>query len=383
MRASEVTGRRMRNSGLTGTPFTQADEVVRWHHAMQGQDYGLAKWSIGQRTLGLVEGDVDEALAEGSIVRTHVLRPTWHLVARDDVRWLLALTGPRVQLRNERRYRELGLDPRVLARCQQVIGSALEGGGRMTREEIGASLAGAGIDPSGQRLPYIIMHGELEAMITSGGLRGRRHTYALFDERVPPEPREFDRDVALVELTRRYLASHGPATAQDLGWWSSLTIAGINRALRHLGDDVRIEQIDGVTFWMAAAEPGRPPRPSGMHLLPGYDEMVVGFRQSRYVGDPRALEARAAWSEQSLPNGVVLSKGRVAGLWRRTIEPREVRIQVYLYERPEPSARRELEAIARRLGRFVGREAAIRVVRVHPTVPRVTGEMGDGVALRR
>jgi len=361
MRADQVAARRMRNSRLTGPRFTRPDAVAAWHGAMQGQDYGQAKWSIGQRAEGLVDADVDQALAAGSIVRTHVLRPTWHLVARQDLRWLLALTGPRVQGRNTRRHRELGLDARVLARSERVIASALEGGGRMTRDEIGAILAGAGIDPSGQRLPYVLMHCELEAVICSGGLRGKQHTFALLDKRVPPDRRGFDRDVALVELTRRYLASHGPATALDLGWWSSLTIAEIDRALHALGDEVRGETIDGLTFWMAAGEPGRAPSARGVHLLHGYDELVVGYRESRYFGDPRASKARAAWKDQTLPNGVILANGRVAGLWRSTIEPHAVRIEVHPYEGLGRVAARGLEAAARRLGRFVGRPATVNV----------------------
>src|SRR2546422_6651480 len=114
MRADQVAGRRMRNSRLTGPRFTRPDAVAAWHGAMQGQDYGQAKWSIGQRAEGLVDADVDQALAAGSIVRTHVLRPTWHPVARHHLPWLLALTGPRVQGRNTRRPPELGLDPRGL-----------------------------------------------------------------------------------------------------------------------------------------------------------------------------------------------------------------------------------------------------------------------------
>jgi hypothetical protein len=354
----------MRNSRLTGPGFARPDEVVAWHAAMQGQDYGAAKWSIGQRAEGLVDADVDEALTTGSIVRTHVLRPTWHLVARQDLRWLLALTGPRIRGANERRHRELGLDAKVLARSERVIASALAGGARLTRDEIGSVLAGAEIDPSGQRLPYVLMHCELEAVICSGGLRGRQHTFALLDERVPPDRRGFDRDLALAELARRYLASHGPGTARDLAWWSSLTIADITRALHALGDDVRSETIDGLTFWMAAGEPGRLPGARGVHLLHAYDELVVGYRHSRYFGDPRAAEALGAWRDQTLPNGVILSNGRVAGLWRRTIEPRAVRIEVHPYEGLEPGAARALEAAARCLGRFVGRPATIEASQI-------------------
>jgi Winged helix DNA-binding domain len=361
MLTRDVARWRMRNSGFTASPFETPEEVVRWHGAMQAQDYGPTKWAIGQRlATNVVDADIDDALNAGSIVRTHVLRETWHLVARDDVRWLLALTGPRVQRAAEGRYRELGLDARVRARCERVIESALKGT-RVTRDEIGALLARAGIDPAGQRLPHILMHCELEAVICSGGLRGRQQTYALLDDRVPPDDRRFDRERAVVELTRRYLRSHGPATPNDLGWWSGLTIADITRALADLGQEVRSETVDGLTFWMIAQEPARAPSVRGAHLLHAYDEGIVGYRGSRYFGDPRAGQTRAAWTDRGLPNGVTLSNGRIAGLWRRTIEPRRIRIEVNPYERLPPATVRALDSAARRFGRFFGRPAIVEV----------------------
>src|SRR2546423_5304138 len=153
MHGLQISRRRVRASRLAGSPFDAPEEVVRWHGAMQAQDYGPATWSIGQRARGLVDHDVDRALATGSIVRTHVLRPTWHVVAREDIRWMLALTGPRVHGHNGPRYRELGLDEQVRARCEALLVSALQGGHRRTRRSIAHLLDDAGIDTSGQRLP--------------------------------------------------------------------------------------------------------------------------------------------------------------------------------------------------------------------------------------
>jgi len=360
MKPIEIARRRMRNSRLTGTGFESPDEAVRWHLAMQAQDYGPGKWSIGQRSTGLVEGDLDEALAAGSIVRTHVLRPTWHFVARDDVRWLLSLSGPRVQQGNAGRYRDLGLDERTRARCEAVIVSALEGGTHLTRNEIGSVLDDAGIDRQGQRLPHILMHCELEAVIGSGGLSGKQQTYALLDERVPKGGRS-DRDEALAELTRRYLTSHGPATVKDLNWWSGLTMGDIRKALGLLGAEVRSETVDGIVFWSIAADEVPPPPARGAHLLQTYDELVVGFGESRFFGDPGVERARAAWSgrDGTLPSGGVLLNGRVGGHWRRTIERTLIRMELYLYEEPKRGDARALDAAASDLGRFFGREVAL------------------------
>jgi hypothetical protein len=356
----EIARRRIRNSRLTGTAFGSADEAVRWHLAMQAQDYGPGKWSIGQRSTGLVDADLDEALAAGSIVRTHVLRPTWHFIARDDVRWLLALSGPRVQQGNAGRYRELGLDARARARGEKLISSALAGGDRLTRNEIGEILDAAKFDRSGQRLPYILMHCELEAVIGSGGLSGKQQTYALLDERVPKGGR-FDRDDALVELTRRYLGSHGPATVKDMSWWSGFTMADVRKALDLLEAEVRSETVDGIVLWSIAADEAPPTPARGAHLLQTYDELVVGFSESRFFGDPGIERARAAWSgrDGTLPSGGVLLNGRIGGHWRRTIERTLIRMELHLYEEPKRADARALEAAASDLGRFFGREVEL------------------------
>lgn len=363
MKTLEIARRRLRNSRLIGDGFESPNAVVRWHGAMQAQDYGPAKWSIGQRAAGLVDEDLDRALATGSVIRTHLLRPTWHFVAREDVRWLLALTGPRIQQHNGRRYRELGLDQRRRRRCESVIASALEGGNRLTRKGVAAVLDAAGIDRSGQRLPYVLMHCELEAVICSGGLSGKQQTYALLDERVP-NGRAFDRDEALVELVRRYLTSHGPASVKDMSWWSGLTTADIRRALDLVGREVRSEAIDDIRLWSLAPDEARAPAARGALLLQPYDEVLVGFTESRYFGDPRAAAARASWGNRGLPNGVVLLNGGVAGLWRRTLGRASIKVEVFIYERPKPSDARALGGATAHLARFVGLPVTVETARL-------------------
>jgi hypothetical protein len=332
---------------------------------MQAQDYGPAKWAIGQRSKGLTDADVDAALAGGSIVRTHVLRPTWHFVAREDLRWLLALTGPRIQRGTASRWRELGLDPRTLARSVKAIASALEGGNRLTRGEIGELLERSRIDRSGQRLPHILMHCELEAVICSGGLDGKQHTYALVDKRAPRRTGEPSGDRAVVELVRRYLSSHGPASVQDLRWWSSLTVADIKRALEELGHEVVCDDVNGIELWtVAGAASSRTSKPRGAELLHVYDELLVGYSETRYLGDPRADAARAAWGDRSIPMGVVLLNGGVTGHWRRTARRNALEVEVRLYDRPAPSTRTALQKSAQELGAFVGLRATLRLERM-------------------
>jgi hypothetical protein len=163
---------------------------------------------------------------------------------------------------------------------------------------------------------------------------------------------------------RRYLTSHGPATVQDMRWWSGLTAGDVKRGLDMLGSEVQREAIDAITFWSMASDVSRAPSAHGMHLLQAYDELLVGYTESRHVGDPRAAAARAAWKDRRLPSGVVVLNGGVAGHWRRTIEKDSVRVEVYAYEEPAPGDARALEAAAGKLGRFLGRRATVEATRL-------------------
>ncbi len=200
-------------------------------------------------------------------------------------------------------------------RSEKVVTSALEGGNRLTRDELATVFERRKLDPGGQRMPYLLMHCELEGVIGSGGRNGKQQTYALLDERVPSGGRRLDRDEAVVELVRRYLASHGPATVKDLSWWSGLTMTDLRAALGSLEDEVASDEVDGLTFWSTAQERSRRPAAArGVHLLQTYDELVVGYTESRFHGDTSGDLARQAWSDRTYPTGVFLLHGGSAGI---------------------------------------------------------------------
>ena len=362
MKPTDVMRWRMLNTRLTGAPFGSAEEAVRWHGAVQGQDYGPAKWSIGQRTANLVDRDIDGALDTGAILRTHVLRPTWHLVARDDIRWILALSGPRVHRQIEPRLRQLGLDPKTLSRCEDAVVSALQGGDHLTRADIAGVLDEAGIERAGQRLPHILIHCELESLICSGRLAGKQQTYALLEERAPARG-SLDPEDSMAELVRRYLRSHGPATVRDMRWWSGLTVRDIKDTLHLLGSEVSSEAHEGLTFW-SMNEDGRPPPMRGAHLLQMLDEIFVGYSESRHFSDPRAREARTAWSERGQPAANILLRGRVAGHWKRTADKKVMSVELLLYDDPKPADLGAMKAAVKRMGSFVGLPVAMVTSRI-------------------
>ncbi len=221
---NDIAARRLQAQRLTGAPFTSPLDAIRWLTAVQAQDYGAAKWALAQRSGATTDVELDRLFDQGAILRTHVLRPTWHFVLPEDIGWLLALTGPRVRAGLVARYRRLELDEKVARRAEALFTAALAGGSHLTRGELGEVLSAARISPDGQRLPHLIMRAELDSLIASGPRRGKQFTYALLEERVP-KPRALDRDQAVAELTLRYFRSHGPAQVQDFMWWSGLRMA--------------------------------------------------------------------------------------------------------------------------------------------------------------
>ena len=357
MTKPDIVRQRLAQQRLIGEPLQSPAEVVAWLGAVQSQDYPGAKWSLGLRMQDRRDEAVEQAFNAGQILRTHVMRPTWHFVAPADIRWLLDLTGGRVQAGLGSRYRQLELDADQFARSRAVIARSLAGGQALTRLELGAALESAGISTEGQRLPHILTHAELEGLIVSGPRQGKQHTYALLDERVPPGPR-LGREEALAELVRRYFTGHGPATMRDFTWWSGLTVADAKAGLAAAGGGLAQTEIDGETYIYAAAmlpETDLAIEESAF-FLPTFDEFLVGysgFEKSRWAG--RAANRQAHFDAR------ILLAGRVAGSWRRTIKKNAVTIEAVPFT-PLPADEEEaLLDAAERYAAFVGQPAQIEI----------------------
>jgi hypothetical protein len=347
----------MRNLRLSGTPFDAPEDVVRWLVAVQSQDYGPAKWSVAQRTHRVSDAVMDRALADGTILRTHVLRPTWHFVLPADIRWLLELTAPRVQALNAYMYRQFELDGAVLKKCNVRLVRALQGGNQLTRRELEAVLNRAGIATNGFRLAYILMNAELNGIICSGALNGKQHTHALLNERVL-QAKRLTRDEALAELTLRYFASHGPATAKDFKSWSSLTAADIKKGLEMVAAQLEHEIIDGLSCWFVTSAACPKAASPAVHLLQGYDEYVMGYSESKYLLDVSG-NAKSFPKHQTVFNGVVILDSQVAGRWKRTLEKSSVVIDVALYKPFSRAQTKALQAAADRHAEFLGLTVAV------------------------
>jgi hypothetical protein len=350
---TDIAARRLHTQRLVGEPFPSAVDAVRWLGAVQSQDYGSAKWALGQRVRDATDADLDRLYDEGAILRTHVLRPTWHYVLPEDIQWLLALTGPRVLLGVAGRHRQLEIDEGVIARANEVFAEALAGCRSLTRAELGESLEAAGISPEGQRLPHLIMAAELQGLIASGPRRGKQVTYALLAERAPAAP-GLDRTAALAELTRRYFKSHGPAQLQDFVWWSGLTIAQARAGLELAGETLDRQTIDGQDYWCDAEAPPVEDMGGVAHLLPNFDEYTVAYRDRAALHGDHPFDP-TLFAFGSILANVVTVDGRVRGAWRRTVQGSAVRVEVRPLGRLEPAEASAVDEAARRYARFLGR----------------------------
>lgn len=355
MDARTIVLRRLHAQRLAGDPFATPAEAVTWSGAVQAQEYAEALWALGMRVREVTAADAEAACDRGEILRTHVMRPTWHFVAAADLRWLLRLTGPRVQAKNAGRYRDLGLDADTRRHCAAVLADVLADGEPRTRRELGVLLeAAAGIETAGQRLPHALMSAELEGVIASGPRRGKQHTYRLLDGRVPAAPqRAREEDVA--ELVRRYFTSHGPATLRDFAWWSGLTTADGRAGLALCASKLAAKEDANGTFWIAAAGCGaegpRPPS-SGAFLLGTFDEVVVGHR------DLRNVHADGSATTDLLPRPILID-GVTVGGWTRRLARRGVTIEAVLDVALDDQQEAALRAAADRFGAFVGLPARL------------------------
>jgi hypothetical protein len=334
--------RRLFNQRLLRSDFRSAADVVRWLGAVQAQDYAAAKWAVGLRAKGTSDAKIEEAFNEGAVLRTHVLRPTWHFVAPSDIRWMLALTGPRVHAANGYYYRTLELDPKTRRRSRKVLERALRGGRSLTRAELAVVLRRARIATDGLRLTHLLADAELEGVVVSGPRRGKQFTYALLEERVPPAPK-LTRDEALAELARRYFTSHGPATLRDYAWWSGLTVREAREGIDLAA--LEKEEVDGRTHWFGDGRDPSATRSPSAHLLPNFDEYLIAYKdRGPVVGD----------SGRDVFAHYVLVEGKLAGSWRRMARKETVDVEAVPYGRLSGDALRALAAAVDRYGRFLG-----------------------------
>jgi hypothetical protein len=347
----DIARLRLINQRISMPSFAKPEEVVDWLGAVQAQDYFGAKWALGLRMRSATDTDIDKAFNDGSILRTHVLRPTWHFVRPADIRWMLALTAPRVHVVNAYMYRQQELDDTTFKRSNATLEKALAGGKQLTRDELRDNLRNAGIaTDDGLRMSYLMMHAELEGIICSGPRRGKQFTYALLEERAP-QARRLERDEALAELARRFFISRGPASVQDFAKWSGLTLADARDGLEAVKGGLEQEVVDDQEYWFL-----RPRAPvnaisPAAYLLSVYDEFLSSYKDRSAI-DAKNLGHLFTAMGNELQYIIVLD-GQLIGTWKRTIKKDAVVIETNLFTELREAENQAVTLAAQQYGAFL------------------------------
>jgi len=353
----DIPSQRQHNQLISDHRFTAPAEALRWLIAVQAQDFFGALWALGLRLPEATLETVAAAFEEGRILRTHMLRPTWHFVAAEDIRWIQGLTSSRVHQANAYMYRQQMLDARIFARAHTAIAKALEGGRFLTRNELAVELGRAGIEAQGMRLAYIVMHAELETLICSGPRRGAQFTYALLNERAPSKGFALIGDEAHAEFTRRYFASRGPATIRDLAYWSSLTLAQANAGLAAVKSDMSMTRVGDQEYWFSKVAGPPVPQHAIAHLLPNYDEYTSSYKERGAIVD----EHPAADLFDYAYTHLLIIDGLLVGSWRRVIEKTRIRVQTRPIRAFSEQQIALLQHAAQRYESFLGKEVRLEI----------------------
>jgi len=352
---SEILHRRLENHHLVGQRIGNPRQLVAHLGAVQSQDFPAALWALALRLEGATLDALYAAFNRGDILRTHVLRPTWHFVAPEDIRWMLALTGPRIRRAMAARERELGMDPPFVSRAIDAMARALEGARALARPEVGTALIDAGIDWRNDLglLAHLASAAELEAVICSGPLAGAQQTYALLDERAPPTPAR-DREGAVAELVCRYFTSHGPATLNDFAWWSGLTVGDARQGLAAFGTRFTSQKVGDLTYWFDSEVVAGPTESSAMLLLPNYDEFTVAYR-SRALFYPREIVYRPGPRYDAPFGNVIVVGGVVLGIWKRSLRKGQLLVEPEWFNPPSAEQQGACAQAIAHYAAFMGR----------------------------
>lgn len=344
MTLNDIAAHRLQCQQLNGSAFKKAADLVKWFGAIQGQEYAQSKWGIGLRLPHLDDPAIEKEITDGKIIRTHLLRPTWHLVAAADLRWMLMLTAPRVSAINAYMYRKMELNDALFKRCHGIFEKALRGNKHLTREELSKTLKEHGIEAEGTRLVCILMHAELAALVCSGKRQGNQFTYALLEERVKPV-KEKTREEALLELTKRYFKSRGPATLKDYSTWSGLSLTDCKKGIALTGSLFTKEVIEKETYFFETQS--IKPLSNKIQLLPIYDELIMGYKNRDAI-----LQFKHHSAKTFTFDNTILVEGQITGTWRRSIKAKTIEFEYQMLKPLSPSQKAGFMEVTHRFGEF-------------------------------
>ncbi len=358
MNKTDITHIRLASQQLTGSNVNSPKEIVSWMGAMQAQDYPMAKWAVGVRLVDATDQSLETAIANAEIIRTHLLRPTWHFVNAEDIYWILDLCAARLKASQSARDKQLELTEAIYTKSNRIIEKALSHGRQLIREELITELNRAGIATDENRASHLFSRAEIEKIICSGATRNGKTTYALLAERVP-NGKQLSRDEAVATLARRYFASRSPARLQDFSWWSGLPARDANRGLEQVKSEFITEVIDGSTYWLSPDFTVPQSKQPSVYLLPTYDEFIISYTD-RSASIPSNLEQHMKKiSDRGVFRPIIVVNGQVVGIWKRTIQKDSLLIEIQLLKPSDAPTMDLIVQAAHRFWQFSGKKAEI------------------------
>ncbi len=324
MKLSDIANLRLANQQIISSNFKAAKKVVDWMGAMQAQDYNMAKFAVGIRSNNLTDQLIESAISKGEIIRTHLLRPTWHLVSSDDIYWMLELTAPRIRSAMKSRHKILGFNDVIIKKSKKLIEKTISENGHSTRGELISVLEKFKIPTNDNRASHIFLIAELDGLICSGEIKNNKQTYALLEERVSNK-NLFNKEESLEKLAKKYFSSHSPATLKDFKWWSGLNASDSKRALDMVKSNLVSETIGEQTFWFTKNTSLSTLKSNKVYLLPAFDEFIIAYTDRTAALNSDHLKKTVIRNGMFMP--VIVINGQVAGLWKRTIKKDEVFVE--------------------------------------------------------
>lgn len=330
MKEFDIASLRTINQQLAEPQRTTIDDMLGWFGAIQAQEYAQSKWALGLRLPTVLDSDIEHAFNKGEIIRTHILRPTWHFVRAKDLRWMIQLSGPRVEQYNKSMYKKMELSDTLLNKSTDIIARKLEGGNYLTRTELNDALAQKNISADGIRLGCIMMHAELTGVICSGPRIGKQFTYALLDERVK-NTAAISREEALAKLTQCYFSSRGPATIKDFSTWSGLTISDCTKGIQSNKHVFTQHTINNEVYYSTELKLKTHAESNKIFLLPIYDEYIMGYKNRAAI-----LEFKNKHSPD-MPfvfDNMLVYQGQIIGTWKRKINNKYIDMEYFFFAKP-------------------------------------------------
>lgn len=354
MTASAISHQRLINQMVHGNELNSARDLVHWMGAVQAQDYSMAKYAIGVRLKNTTDTIIEEAINEAKIIRTHVLRPTWHFVAAEDIRWMMKLTAENLNSALTSNNKRLGLDEKTFNKTNAIIEKLLRDGKHLTRKEIMAALEKKGIQTDELRASHIMFRAETDLIVCNGTKKDKQFTYALLNERVPSS-KSLTKQEALAKLALRYFRSHGPATLQDFTWWSGLSVRDSKNGLESIKPKLVCEKYKEDIYWYSTGQISVS-KGSKVVFLPAFDEFLIGYKSRHISLDTE--HAPRTFTNNGIFNPVIVHSAKVIGTWKPQ-RKKEILITPNFFEEPTGNQIQLCKKAAKGFGEFMQKQTKL------------------------